>query len=247
MKGGRVIYISVGALLLAAVFVFFFAPPFRPGGDVAPLALPSPDVRPGEPMGVIPDPILSFAPREPLTPGPGSAQAIIATLSREDAYSADITVRWAWSGGEGVRYYTVYVRADGFRADEKDSAGKVLRSTLCIGDDLYYRIPPGIAVFEGRRGDASVDDFASIPTYEDLLLMPADVITNIGYDADGEYLVVYTADSVYLGQYIISVATGHLRQATFFEPESASYVYQMDMAYIRGEPPEEAFVIGSDY
>jgi hypothetical protein len=230
----------VSALILAAVAVFLFAPPFRRGGD--PVELPPAGTRAGDPMSNIPGPLLSFAPGQPLAPGADDAPLVLATLSRESEYTAFVTAYWAWEGGSRVKYYNIYVSGSRYRADELGEDGDVLRSILCIGDTLYYSTP-GSLIYEGPRGGASIDDFASIPTYEDLIALPEGVITNLGYEPEGEYIVVYTSDDIYDAQYVISIDTGCLRQAVFRAPGGQEDVFRADIERTGGAPPEDVFAV----
>ena len=103
---------------------------------------------------------------------PETVQAAIATLSRPEVYRRQLSVQQFWSGGDGTVETTVTVKAPWTRADRTLADGRV-RHTLTDGETTYIWYDRETAVYTAPAGDITADVEQSIPTYEDILDLPA--------------------------------------------------------------------------
>lgn len=237
--------VIIALLMVAALFMSFFLSGWS-RHERPIINLPPKGNQVGQPNENIPDPGISFAPNEPLELGVSSAQEVIATLSRPSRYQCEIQVRWYWSDGDSGRNYTLSVRDDLFSIEQWVVRGRV--DLKLLGDNeqlLWWTGSSGVVVYGGQRGEISPDDLCAVPTYEDLLELPDDAFLDIGYQTteQGRFLAVRAFDGTYYGNYFLSIDTGLLHQAFFYDTSDATEpVYRMDMTrYKEGDPGDEAF------
>jgi hypothetical protein len=258
MSRRRITFLSVTITLVmvGALLTSFFLSGWA-GSDRTPIALPPRDAYMEHPAGSIPDPTISFKPYLPIGLDVSTAQNVVETLHRPSEYRCDIRVRWHWPGGAASRVYRLAVRGDLYAV--REYAGHISLSgdeflqadyITLMNDERQLRWTPNASdgvTYEGARGTESADDLCSIPTYEDLLRLPEDAITDIGYETDedgGHFLVVDTQEELYIGRYRISMNTGLLCEARFYNVEDPSeLVYSMEMTnYREGDPGNRYFI-----
>lgn len=142
---------------------------------------------------------------------PDTVQAVIATLSRPESYRRTVTVEQFWSGGSASCEMAVYVGGGWTRTDRSLPGGQV-RHAVTNGETTYLWYDGG-EVRALPAGGISADDEQTIPTYEDILELPAEAIILADYRAISgvECIYVETAsEGGYVLRYWVSVGSGLL-------------------------------------
>lgn len=164
---------------------------------------------------------------------PETVQAAIASLSRPESYSRNVTVEYFWEGGGGKHELTAAVRGPWTRTDRSLPDGRK-RVSVTDGETTYIWYDGGAQVYAAPAGDISSDDEQSIPTYEDILELPAEDIAAADYRPLDALTCVYVetaADgSGYTTRYWVSVENGLLVQAERLLEEAV--VYRMTSLYV---------------
>lgn len=144
---------------------------------------------------------------------PETVQAAIASLERPERYRRTVTVEQFWSGGSGRYETTVNVSGAWSRMDRTMPDGRV-RHSLTDGRETYIWYNEEEAVYTGPAGGISADDEQSIPTYEEILELPTESITEADYRLllDMNCIYVETAENRagYALRYWVSVDSGLL-------------------------------------
>ena len=141
---------------------------------------------------------------------PQTVQNVIRTLERPASYYREITVSYTASGGT-VRS-SQWVDGGWSRSETQLPSGQV-RCTLIGDGTLYYWYQGSRNWYTAGADERSADaDAVHIPTYEDVLEVPVQDITQAGYvELDGEmciYVAVGTAEEE--THYWVSVDSGLL-------------------------------------
>lgn len=221
MKNKRIRLISAAFVVLVVLVVaLMFANTLqRP----ASIQLPEEPTAPGETAGD------ASAEDERLTVvsvTPETVQAAIATLSRPEVYRRQLSVQQFWSGGDGTVETTVTVKAPWTRADRTLADGRV-RHTLTDGETTYIWYDRETAVYTAPAGDITADVEQSIPTYEDILDLPAARIAAADYQVISGVNCIYvetTADDAgYVLRYWVSLDSGLLVAAEKLLEEETIY------------------------
>ena len=144
---------------------------------------------------------------------PETVQAAIATLDRPEQYSRVIRVEQFWGGGSGSFDTSVTVSGRWTRTD-RVLADSQTRHTITDGETTYIWYGTDSEVFTGPAGDITADDEQTIPTYEDILALPAESFTAADYRTASGVNCIYaeTAEDAYgyVQRYWVSVDTGLL-------------------------------------
>lgn len=184
----------------------------------------------------------SDPPRDPAAEGGGSAsgtltvveitpetvQAAIASLSRPESYGRNVTVEYFWNGGSGKHELVTLVRGAWTRVDRTLPDGQT-RVSLTNGQETYvwYGYDKDTQVAVLPAGDISADNEQSIPTYEDILNLPAEEILLADYRPLDVLTCIYveTAEDPagYSLRYWVSVENGLLVQAEKLLREEVVY------------------------
>ena len=221
MKNKRIRLISAAFVVLVVLVVaLMFANTLqRP----ASIQLPEESTAPGETAGD------ASAEDERLTVvsvTPETVQAAIATLSRPEVYRRQLSVQQFWSGGDGTVETTVTVKAPWTRAGRTLADGRV-RHTLTDGETTYIWYDRETAVYTAPAGDITADVEQSIPTYEDILDLPAARIAAADYQVISGVNCIYvetTADDAgYVLRYWVSLDSGLLVAAEKLLEEETVY------------------------
>ena len=159
---------------------------------------------------------------------PFTVQAAIETLSRPGTYRRTVTVEQLWSGGSGSYEVTVTVSGPWTRTDRTMPDGRA-RHTVTGPERVYVWYNNEENVYSGPIGAVSADAEQSIPTYENILELPAEQIAAADYrtvsSVDCIYVETAEDDMGYVLRYWVSVDTGLLTMAE--KLESGSTVYRM--------------------
>lgn len=158
---------------------------------------------------------------------PETVAYAIGALSRPEAYSRTLTVTNFWSGGQGKSAIDVYVSGDDTKAVINGE-----KHILISGDTLSIWYSGQTNVFTGKASENDDDEFQTIPTYEDILSLDPEDITDAGYiPYNGEnciYVVYVTGEMHYSTTVHISVATGLLTACSIYDGESLIYTVTSD-------------------
>ena len=221
MKNKRIRLISAAFVVLVVLVVaLMFANTLqRP----ASIQLPEEPTAPGETAGD------ASAEDERLTVvsvTPETVQAAIATLSRPEVYRRQLSVQQFWSGGDGTVETTDTVKAPWTGAD-RTLADVRVRHTLTDGETTYIWYDRETAVYTAPAGDITADVEQSIPTYEDILDLPAARIAAADYQVISGVNCIYvetTADDAgYVLRYWVSLDSGLLVAAEKLLEEETVY------------------------
>lgn len=174
-----------------------------------------------------------------------TVQSVVKTLERPESYSRHLDIETFWSGGTYAYSADVWVRTGAVRMTV---TGRETKNILVTEDQIYIWYDTD-EVFEGIRDKSetlfqSADAFDMLPTYEDVLLLPASDIKSAVYDDyNGEYCIVVEAVSgEYLTEYAISVSSGLLIHAEKTTGEETVYIMNSSDTVL-SSPPEEMFVL----
>lgn len=159
---------------------------------------------------------------------PETVQEVIRTLSRPDSYQRSLTVEYFWGNGESALTSLQIWQNGALSRTEVTPPTKLTQYNLTDGTYLYrwYGSSTSYAVLplpEGQTDDA----LQRIPTYEDVLSLSQDTITDAGYEVKEELPCIYVevTDGSYIMRYWISISSGLLSGAEM--EVDGTVVYQM--------------------
>ena len=115
---------------------------------------------------------------------PETVQNVVATLSRTDSYYRQLTVETFWEGGSSSTPVQVWVDGGWSHSRQVLPSGAV-RHDLTDGETLYYWYE-GSQQYETAPADGlSADLSQRLPTYETVLELDPESITDAGYELRG--------------------------------------------------------------
>lgn len=203
-KNRTILVIAIAVTMLAAVFVSVVLPSLT--GKIPEVVLPDANQETSLERG-------DFLPVEVT---PETVQSVIATLSRPERYCRELTVTLSWSSGQssGSTDDRVKIWADeGWTKTEITSGGSVQHRL--VGDGKLYLWYGGDTTWKETQAAERASDLAQrIPTYEDVLDLDPETITDAGYqrrnDKDCIYVEVNDESLGSRDRYWIETATGLL-------------------------------------
>ena len=167
---------------------------------------------------------------------PETVQSIVASLSRPESYYRELTVETLWSDGShstSVQFW----QDGGWSHTRQILPTGAVRHDLTGEDTTYYWYEGSESYRSFPADEYSADLTQHIPTYEDVLDLDKDTITQTGYERrDGwpcVYLQVQVSDTV-VEHYWISTDTGLLVSAE--REHNGQLVYRMT-AYTQVQTP----------
>ena len=142
---------------------------------------------------------------------PKTVQSAIATLVRPEAYRRTVTVEQFWSGGSGSYETAVTVSGGWTRMDRTMPDGRV-RHSIIGPEETCVWYNNETEIFRSSVGAVSADNEQCIPTYEDILDLPADAIFTADYRVLSDIRCIYVeaADEDSQLCYWVGVDTGLL-------------------------------------
>lgn len=144
---------------------------------------------------------------------PETVQTAIATLSRPREYRRTVTVEQLWTGGSGTYETAAAVSGSWTRTDRTLAGGRV-RHAITDGETTYIWYDSEREVYTAPAGGISADNEQTIPTYEEILDLPADSIAAADYrtisGVNCIYLETAADEDGYVLRYWVSVDTGLL-------------------------------------
>jgi len=163
-----------------------------------------------------------------------TVQAVIATLARPEAYSRSITVESLWDGGQAIYTILVSVR-DGLTSLRIIPPVGTEKRIIISHDTQYIWYRGEKTPFIGKTGSAgdetrNADEWQMLATYEDILKINKDEIT------DAEYVQYGGEDCIYIEhlspllnytmKYYISVGLGLVTGAEEYD-NTGALIYKM--------------------
>ena len=172
---------------------------------------------------------------------PETVQAAIATLSRPEAYRRTVTVEQFWEGGSGKYEIAVTVHGPWTRTDRTMPDGRV-RHTITGSDMAYIWYNNERSTYAVPVGDVSADQEQGIPTYEDILDLPVESITQADYRSISDVNCIYTEaqEGEYLQRYWVSVDSGLLVAAEKLQEEETEITLIPYFGFANGEESDMA-------
>lgn len=160
---------------------------------------------------------------------PQTVQSVIATLSRPDSYYRELTVGLYWNHGTAGDENTVQIWADGGYLKTAITAQGTVQYRL-VGDDRFCLWYSGDRIWKELPVQQAHGDLAQrIPTYEDVLALPLEQISEANYERkNGKDCIYVAVENTTLGsvdRYWIETATGLLCAAEMVE--DGQVVYEM--------------------
>ena len=219
MKRRSKLFIIILLVLTAAVIVYalFF---MGRGVQTSEVSLPSPDQSGETEPSAAPGLTQAVLTNE-------NVQAVLAELSRAESYSAVLTVEDFWPDGSGSQELQVWV--DGGSVRLRGSMGGSTRNVLVTGGTLYiwYDSISGLAELPW---EGSADRWLRMISYEDVLELPAECITDAGYSPYGGADCIYVEysdgeDDNYVNRIYVSVSSGLLMGAETYD--GGELIYRM--------------------
>lgn len=184
--------------------------------ETAPVVLPTPTASASATAGDDSEHVVSVT--------PDTVQAVVGTLTRADSYSRTLTAEDIWKGGSSTRTIQVWVHGGSARFTVSGSPEK---NILLSGGDVWIWYADASGVYHGKASDRDADEYQALLTYEDLLNIDRQQITDAGYaQYGGENCVyaVYTGGELgYRSQVWISVATGLLMGSETYDGDTLVY------------------------
>ena len=230
-KNRRILVAAIAVTVLAAVFVSFGVPALT--GPIPNVTLADLDQPVSEETG---QQLL------PVEVTPETVQSVIATLTRPESYSRTLTVTLYW-GESGKGEQQVQIWADDGYVKTTVTSGSGVQHRLVGDGKLRLWYDGDTAWKEVPAGGHSADLAQHIPTYEDVLTVSRDQITEAAYvDRDGKrcvYVEVVRSDPAGADRYWIETATGLLAACESLEGEKV--VYSMEETAF-ASPLEDASV-----
>ena len=144
---------------------------------------------------------------------PETVQAAIETLHRPQAYRRSVTVEYLWNSDSGTAEMTTAVLNGWTRVDRTLADGQT-RHVITDGTVSYIWYNEESDFHTGASADISADAEQAIPTYEEILALPPETITQADYSTVSDVRCIYveTAEDEwgYTQRYWVSVDTGLL-------------------------------------
>ena len=236
-KRGAFFYILI-VLALIAVGALIYA--LAPGNEPeTPAVLLPPAAAPGTSGGEGAD---GAAVQETIAVSPETVQTVIKTLNRADSYSRTLTAETYWSGGKRTETLDIWVRGDRYRIAVRGGTGSTVKNVLLSGREKWVWYSDSDSVFRGtvRAGDA--DAYQTLLTYEDVLALDPERITDAGYtnySGVSCIFVRYTDGSFDYDHYCyIAVDTGLLMGQESYDGDALVYAMHSTVPDI--STPDEA-------
>lgn len=167
---------------------------------------------------------------------------VVATLSRPASYYRELTVETFWTGGSSAAQVQVWAD-NGWSHSIQTLPSGVVRHDL-TGEDTVYYWYDGAQQYETAPADRKSSDLAQhIPTYETVLDLDPQEITDAGYETRGGLPCVYAevqrGRSQQLQRFWVSTDNGLLVCAE--SEENGQLIYRMtSYSSIQSPCPSEA-------
>lgn len=211
-KNRLIIAIAVTLLIVAAMFTSFGRSLFSMRTEH--IQLPEPGASSSSQEGGGSSQSAELFQRVEVTPQ--TVQSVIRTLERSTSYYWELTVETFWTGGSSATSVQTWVDG-GWSHTRQVLPSGLIRHDLISEDTVYYWYEGSSDYLTAPAEGGSADLAQHIPTYETVLDLDPDSITETGYELRGPYPCVYVAfqgeDSASVERYWISTDNGLLVSA----------------------------------
>lgn len=182
----NILVVLIAAVIGVAVLASFGMNLFSPA--LPPIVLPTPAATDGEGDNSSNSDSTGLV-RVEVTPE--TVQSVIATLARPDSYYRVVTLEDYWEGGQGTTTARVWVDGGWTRTEATWSSGTVRISIVGDGTVWWWYSGDREAVSAPADGRSADLEGQRIPTYEDVLDLDKDLITDAGYESKGGLSCIY--------------------------------------------------------
>ncbi len=249
MKRHQLTLLSVGAVflvfvgLVAGVYLSDWMTP-----DENTIILPSVENVNITPTGGDTGSLVDFAPFSELEVTAENVKKLIDAMERPSVYSATLVMRTYWGDSkQSVQQSDITVNGSLQKIVTFTSSDATRKHCLSNGLHMVYWVENGPQPHATGQGKRSQDDLIGIPTYESILDLSDTGILGASYETveNKDLLVVYTKEAAYYGQYCLSMETGLLVQAIFYDSKSADaqMVYSVNLSDFSTEISADVFVL----
>lgn len=221
-KNHQAIVIAIIILIVAAMFTSFGRSLFTL--NTPEVVLPSASVGAHDPA----DPTSTNGPYQRVEVTAHTVGSVVATLSRPDSYYRELTIDTYW--GTGTSSTQVQVWVDGAWSHVRQHLpSNVVRHDITGENKLYYWYE-GSRQYETAPADEKSQDLAQhIPTYETVVELAPEHISNAGYEMHSDipciFVEVSHAAPALIDRYWVSIDSGLLIYAE--TEEDGRIVYRM--------------------
>lgn len=147
---------------------------------------------------------------------PETVQSVIATLSRTDSYYRELTVERFWSGGSSSTGIQVWTDGGWTKVRRATSPGPI-RWDLVGPDGAWLWYDSSKSYVSIPADDLAADLAQLMPTYETVLALDPEAITDAGYEDRGGLPCVYVQaqghERGYVLRYWVNIQSGLLVSA----------------------------------
>ncbi|MBS5151293.1 MAG: hypothetical protein KHY76_09950 [Butyricicoccus pullicaecorum] len=172
-----------------------------------------------------------------------NVQAVIAALSRPDAYTLEVTNTLYWNGDSRDLRCRQYALRHAYRTETLDQQGVVQQVNLEYAGNFYAWDSGSSIYYSGRAGMLTSDETAMLPSYETVCkLAPEQIIEAALTEIDGQPMIrVLANEGTRTAVYVISTATGLLYRAEFSQGGKPTQTVQTKLIALSAE--EELFFL----
>ncbi len=181
-----------------------------------------------------------------LTVSRDNVQAVIATLARAGSYSREITSETFWAGGSAKTVFSVWAHGESLRVETR--LGDRIKNMILTADDCwiwYGDATDSVYHGAGENDLRDMDEWLGLPTYEDVLDIPAGKIRDSGYcEYAGDtciYVVYASGEMNYRNHIYVSVTTGLVMGMEIYDGETCVYRMRSTMPEL-STPEDELFL-----
>ena len=157
---------------------------------------------------------------------PDTVQAVIATLERSDSFYRELTVETFWSDTSTATQIQVWTD-NGWSHSRQVLPYGTIRHDLIGSDTLYYWYDGSPWYLTAAADDQSADLSQRIPTYETILSLSPESISDAGYGYSGDYPCIFVEATEHkldlLTRFWVSVDTGLLVSAEQMQGDQVVY------------------------
>jgi len=175
-----------------------------------------------------------------------NVQAVIATLARAGSYSRQITSERFWNGGSAETVFSVWAHGESLRVEEQQP-NRTKNMILTAGECWIWYDDAEDSIYHGSGENdlRDMDEWLGLPTYEDVLEIPAAGILDSGYCEYAEdtcIFVVYASGELQYENHIyVSVTTGLVMGMEIYDGETL--IYRMASTLPELSTPEDALFL----
>lgn len=225
---------TAAALVLLAAIVFHMAS--GGGAETPAVILPSAPVQ-----SEAAQPEESGRDQTKIDVTPETVQAALSTLSRADSYSRQLEVESFWTGGSSKVSISVWVHGSSSRFVISGRGAE--KNVLLLDNELWIWYSDSSDVYSGSADEGAADEYQMLLTYERILDLPKDSISEAGYTEHlGEkciYVCFSAGELGYTYRCWVSVESGLLMGCTATD-KSGELIYKVSSSTPDISTPDES-------